>query len=339
MPINGLIKKCANISNMMYIAMLVIGLALPWFIHDNFLNRILILTFFFIMFATSWNLLAYSGQASLGHAAFLGIGGFASTMIVKQGITPVIGILIGASLAAFVGLLLGIICVRLKEWFLGLVTFGFAIIMAAVINESSVFINAINLALQSIGMAGNLDPHMFGGSLGIYSPHIVSQNQYYYLFFFTMMGTILVTHLIFRSKIGIAFAAIRENQEEARMMGINTTKYKLIAFVISTFMAGFAGAIFAPYNYFINPEIFSIHYSFMPIIMTISGGIGTIGGPILGGLVINLIWEEMGMLGMTIDRLLVLGAILVLEILFLPRGLIPLIKKLYAGVTSRGMPL
>jgi branched-chain amino acid transport system permease protein len=193
MSIKDLIKKYAAPSNTMYIAMMVIGLALPWIIHDDFLNRILILTFFFIMFATSWNLLAYSGQASLGHAAFLGIGGFASTIVVKQGIMPFIGIFIGASLAAFVGLFLGIICVRLKEWFLGLVTFGFAIIMAAVVNESSVFIEAINQGLISFGLPGDLDPRMLGGSLGIYSPHIVSQSQYYYLFFFTMMGTILAT--------------------------------------------------------------------------------------------------------------------------------------------------
>jgi branched-chain amino acid transport system permease protein len=126
------------------------------------------------------------------------------------------------------------------------------------------------------------------------------------------------------------------------MMGVDITRYKLIAFMISTFMAGFAGALFAPYNYFINPEIFSIHNSFMPIIMTISGGIGTIGGPIIGALVINLIWEQMGLMGMSIDRLLILGLILVLEILFLPKGLMPLIKKLLnkaSGITSRDTPL
>jgi branched-chain amino acid transport system permease protein len=80
----------------------------------------------------------------------------------------------------------------------------------------------------------------------------------------------------------------------------------------------------------------------MPIIMTISGGIGTIGGPIIGALVINLIWEQMGMMGMSIDRLLILGLILVLEILFLPKGLMPLMKKLInkvSGITSRDTPL
>ncbi|MCL7414885.1 MAG: branched-chain amino acid ABC transporter permease [ANME-2 cluster archaeon] len=342
MTVKELVGKYAVSSYSAYLLLILIGLVLPLMITDDFFNRIIVLTFFYIMFSTSWNLLAYSGQASLGHAAFLGIGAFASTILIINGASPAVGVLMGALAASLVGLFLGLICVRLKEWFLGLVTFGFAIIMAAVVNESSVFIEALNSLFGAAGLSGNMDPHMFGGSLGIYSPNIVSRDQYYYLFFFAMVGTILASHLVIRSKIGFAFAAIRENQAEASMMGVDITRYKLIAFMISTFMAGFAGALFAPYNYFINPEIFSIHNSFMPIIMTISGGIGTIGGPIIGALVINLVWEQMGLMGMSIDRLLILGLILVLEILFLPKGLMPLMKKLLnkaSGITSRDTPL
>jgi len=322
--------------------MMVVGLILPLVVKDDFLIRVLTLTYFFIMFSASWNLLAYSGQASLGHAAFLGIGGFISTIIVKNGIMPIVGVLMGATGAAVVGLFLGLLCVRLREWFLGLVTFGFAIIMAALVNESSVFINALNHLFEMMGSSLSLDPNMLGGSFGIYSPHIVSPDMYYYLFLSAMTATVLATYLITRTKIGFAFAAIRENEAEASMMGVDVTRYKLIAFMISTFLAGFAGALFAPYNYFINPEIFSIHYSFMPVIMTISGGIGTIGGPVVGGLVINLLWEQMGLMGMSIDRLLILGVILIVEIMFLPKGLMPLIKKLWtrvAGTTFQDTPL
>jgi len=328
MSVKELLGRSTKSPFIIYSLMVLIGLILPVVITDDFIIRILILTFFFIMFSASWNLLAYSGQASLGHAAFLGIGGFVSTIIVKEGISPIIGVFSGALIAAFVGLLLGIICVRLREWFLGLVTFGFAIIMVALINESSVFISAINNIFNMIGISCSLDPDMLGGSFGIYSPNIVSPEHYYYLFLFTMIATVLSVHLIFRSKIGFAFAAIRENEAEASMMGVDITRYKLIAFMISTFMAGFAGALFAPFNYFINPDLFSIHYSFMPIIMTISGGIGTVGGPVIGGLVINLLWEQMGIMGMSISRLLILGIILILEVLFLPKGLMPLIKKI-----------
>jgi len=345
MGVKELVRRYAVSPYSGYLPLVIVGLILPLVITDDFFTRIIVLTFFYIMYASSWNLLAYSGQASLGHAAFLGIGGFASTILIINGASPVVGVLTGALAASFVGLFLGIICVRLKEWFLGLVTFGFAIIMVAIVNESSVFIEALNGALGFIGLSGNIDSDILGGSLGIFSPDLVSRDQYYYLFFFAMVGTILATHMIIRSKIGFAFAAIRENQTEAEMMGVDITKYKLIAFMISTFMAGFAGALFAPYNYFINPEMFNIHNSFMPIIMTISGGIGTIGGPIVGAFVINLMWEQMGLWGMSIDRLLILGVILVLEILFLPKGLMPLIKKVInkiakdMGIISRDMPL
>ncbi|MBW6469692.1 MAG: branched-chain amino acid ABC transporter permease [Methanosarcinaceae archaeon] len=345
MGVKELVRKYAVSPFLAYIPLVIIGLILPLAITDDFFIRIIVLTFFYIMYSSSWNLLAYSGQASLGHAAFLGIGGFASTILIINGASPVVSVLTGALTASLVGLFLGIICVRLKEWFLGLVTFGFAIIMVAIVNESSVFIEALNGAIGFIGLSGSIDPHIFGGSLGIFSPDLVPRDQYYYLFFFAMTTTILATHLIIKSKIGFAFAAIRENQIEAAMMGVDITKYKLIAFMISTFIAGFAGALFAPYNYFINPEMFSVHNSFMPIIMTISGGIGTIGGPVIGALTINLIWEQMGLWGMSIDRLLILGVILVLEILFLPKGLMPLIKKVInriskvMGLTSRDMPL
>ena len=346
MSVKELVRRYAISPYSAYLPLVIVGLLLPLVITDDFSIRIIVLTFFYIMYSSSWNLLAYSGQASLGHAAFLGIGGFASTILIINGASTVVGVLSGALTASLVGLFLGIICVRLKEWFLGLVTFGFAIIMVAIVNESSIFIGVFNSVISFIGFSGNIDPDILGGSLGIFSPDIVSRDQYYYLFFFAMVGTILVTHLIIRSKLGFAFAAIRENQTEAEMMGVDITKYKLIAFMVSTFLAGFAGALFAPYNYFINPEMFNVHNSFMPIIMTISGGIGTIGGPIVGALVINLLWEQMGLWGMSIDRLLILGVILVLEILFLPKGLMPLIKKVFnkitnkvTGITFRDMPL
>lgn len=333
------VKKLGASTYALYVIAMVIGLALPIVVTDDFVTRILILTYFYVMFASSWNLLAYSGQASLGHAAFLGIGGFASTILVKHGITPIIGVLGGAATAALVGLFLGVICVRLKEWFLGLVTFGFAIILAAVVNESAQFIEAFNAALSALGLPASLDPGMLGGSFGMYSPNIVAPGHYYYLFFLAMLGTVASCHLIIRSKIGFAFAAIRENPDEASMMGVDITRYKLLAFLLSTFLAGFAGALFAPYNYFINPEIFSIHYSFMPIIMTISGGIGTIGGPIVGAIAVNLLWEQMGLMGMSINRLLVLGGILILEILFLPRGVMPLLKKAWSRIWTKATSL
>ena len=112
------------------VAVLAIAAALPFLTDSMFVLNLLVLMLIMIIFASAWNLLAFSGQGSLGHAAFFGIGAYASTLIaVKSGISPFITIFLGASVAAFIGVLIGLTCVRLKEWFLAMVTFGFAIII------------------------------------------------------------------------------------------------------------------------------------------------------------------------------------------------------------------
>ena len=112
------------------IAILAIAIALPFLTDSMFILNLLVLMLIFIIFASAWNLLAYSGQGSLGHAAFFGIGAYASTLIAaKSGLSPFVTIFLGAAVAAFIGILIGLTCVRLKEWFLAMVTFGFAIIV------------------------------------------------------------------------------------------------------------------------------------------------------------------------------------------------------------------
>src|SRR5512145_927973 len=112
------------------IAILVTSAAIPFVTDSMFILNLLVLMLIFIIFASAWNLLAYSGQGSLGHAAFFGIGAYVSTLIAAGlGIPPFITIFVGAAVAAFIGILIGLTCVRLKEWFLAMVTFGFAIIV------------------------------------------------------------------------------------------------------------------------------------------------------------------------------------------------------------------
>src|SRR5512137_1080192 len=120
----------ADITRYGTIAVLTIAAVIPFLLDSLYILNLLCLMLIFIIFASAWNLLAYSGQGSLGHAAFLGIGAYASTLIAtKSGITPYITIFLGAAVAAFIGILIGLTCVRLKEWFLAMVTFGFAIIV------------------------------------------------------------------------------------------------------------------------------------------------------------------------------------------------------------------
>src|SRR4030067_3009128 len=179
----------------------------------------------FAIYASSWKLLASSGQASLGHAAFLGIGGFASALLaVRLGVPLIVGLFVGGFISAGVGVLIGLACVRLKAWFLGMVTFGFAVIIVTIVNQFDSF---------------------FGGMIGFPTPSIVQQGiPFYYATLTIVASSIVVIFFVMKSKWGLAFKAIRENELEAKMIGINTGKYRVLAFVISTFFAGLAGGAF-----------------------------------------------------------------------------------------------
>jgi len=303
--------------NILPLAALVAVLALPLFERDPYILHVIILVFFYVMYSSSWNLLAYSGQVSFGHAAFLGIGGYITTLLAIRMVSPWLGLLAGASASALVGCLIGLTCVRLREWFLALVTFGFSLIM-----------EAITIQLDWIT----------AGTFGLAVPSLLnSLDQYYYGMLSLMVVTVLLTYLIIRSKIGLAFIAIRENEQEAKATGIDTVKYKLLAFVISTFLTGLAGAFYAHFIGFINPQIYSLEHSFWPVIMVVSGGLGTLEGPVIGTVVIMFVWEFLRIID-PVQRMLTIGLILILIIIFMPRGLSLFLRKYLQTLTPTKLP-
>ncbi|HXW98989.1 MAG TPA: branched-chain amino acid ABC transporter permease [Methanomicrobiales archaeon] len=296
-------------------AAVALGLLAPVLTGFNeYFLTVLILALVFIILASSWNFLTYSGQGSLGHAAFFGIGGYASTLAAAAtGLSPYLCALGGGGAAALAGLLIGVVCVRLKEWFLAMVTFGFAIIVQTLVVQ------------QFAPVTGGWD--------GIPSPHLVASSVPMYLVYeyYTVLAVTVAVLLLFRwilsSRIGLAFAAIRTNELEARAAGIDPVRYRLLAFTVSAYFAGLAGALEIHYLGFITPEIFGVDISFWPIVYSISGGLGTLGGPVVGTVVITLIWDGLQSLGLTYARFIVIGALLLLIILFLPRGLVSLPER------------
>src|SRR5512136_1979004 len=167
----------ADITRYGTFAVLVIAAVAPFLIDSRYILNLLCLMLIFIIFASAWNLLAYSGQGSLGHAAFLGIGAYASTLIAtKSGITPYITIFLGAGVAACIGVLIGLTCVRLKEWFLAMITFGFAIIVQT--------ITVSILAPVTGGWDGIAAPRLLSPSIPYY------QFIEYYLILALTIGTI-----------------------------------------------------------------------------------------------------------------------------------------------------
>jgi branched-chain amino acid transport system permease protein len=297
------------------VATLAIAAALPFLSDSMFLLNLLVLMLIFIIFASAWNLLAFSGQGSLGHAAFFGIGAYASTLIaVHSGISPFITIFLGAAVAAFIGILIGLTCVRLKEWFLAMVTFGFAIIV------------------QTLTVSV-LAP-VTGGWDGIASPRLISPAipgyqliEYYAVLAITIASLIAIWYIM-RSRIGLAFLAIRENELEARTAGVDPVRYRLLAFALSAFLAGIAGALQIHHIGYLTPELYGVDNSFWPITYVILGGLGTLAGPVIGTIVLTVIWEGLKTTGLTFGRYVIVGLILILTIIFLPKGLVNLPEKI-----------
>jgi branched-chain amino acid transport system permease protein len=310
------------------LAAIAISLVAPLLLNDNYMLQILTLVVIYTIYASSWNLLASSGQGSLGHAAFLGIGGFTSSLLaINLGVPPIIGIFIAGAFSAGIGFLIGITCVRLKAWFLAMVTFGFAVIAETLFSEFNDVTHAI---------------------MGFRTPALLfsSRLPFYYFAVLISIASVAVIYFIMKSKMGLAFRAIHQNVAEASMIGINTAKYKLYAFVLSTFFAGLSGAIYVHFQRYIQISIFSADNSFKPLMMSVIGGLGTIEGPIIGSVVmvfiddflINIDWfldsvlsplfpavEYVG----TSIRLVGLGIFLVIVVILLPKGLSSLLHKTY----------
>jgi branched-chain amino acid transport system permease protein len=322
----NLAAKVRNRKFYLFVVAAALITIIPFFERSAFTLRILTLVAVFTVYASSWNLLAYSGQGSLGHATFLGIGGFVSSLIaINLGLPLLAGVLVGGLFSAGVGLLIGLACVRLKAWFLAMVTFGSSVIAVAML-------------------------YQFGGDaaiLGFSPPRIVPSGLPLYLLTAAFaIVSVLTIYFIMNSKLGLAFKAIRENELEARMIGINTPRYKLAAFVISTFFAGLAGSFYVQTQGYVDPSVFAADNSFKPLMMTVIGGLGTIEGPIIGSALIvaidsflpnidKYIQPIMGPLFPAVSnvgpplRLLGLGLFLIIVVIFLPKGLTSLLHKAY----------
>jgi len=290
---------------------IVIALAIPFLTDSMFILNLLVIMLIFIIFASAWNLLAFSGQGSLGHAAFFGIGAYASTLIAaNSGMSPFITIFLGAAVAAFVGILIGLTCVRLKEWFLAMVTFGFAIIVQT--------LTVSVLAPVTGGWDGIASSRLLSPSIPGY------QLIEYYAVLVITITSIAAIWYIMKTRIGLAFLAIRENELEARAAGIDPVRFRLLAFALSAYLAGVAGALQIHHIGYLTPELYGVDNSFWPVTYVILGGLGTLAGPIVGTIALTIIWEGLKATGLTFGRYVIVGVMLILAIIFLPRGLVSL---------------
>jgi branched-chain amino acid transport system permease protein len=294
-------------------AVLVWMLALlvwPFVYGDAYVLRILTMTCLFATFAASWDLLAgYTGQVNFGHALFFGAGAYTSgLMSLKLGITPWATIWAGAAVAAFFGFATGYLCLRLRGSYLSLATLAFPLI-------------ALGLLFAF--------PDFSGGELGLSGLRRLALTPAgnYYVAAVSMIVIVFGLWALADSKFGIVLHAIRDDEVAARASGINTLRYKLAIFSISAAAAGFSGALFAHYLRVAGPSALEVALSFQVVIWGVFGGLATVYGPVAAVFLLYPLTEWMGSFKTFGElRLLAFAAIVLLVLLFMPRGLAPWVR-------------
>jgi branched-chain amino acid transport system permease protein len=297
------------LANLPYLAIVAIIALIPLFISNSYYIQVLIFIGIYIILTLSLNLLnGYVGLLSIGHAAFYGIGAYASAKLVMEAGVPFPLAMLGAGLIAGVfGYLIAKPTLRLSGIYMTLATLGFNMIFFLVLQNWMSFTNG------PLGIMDIPPPSIFGYA-------IESRLQYYYLIFFLVVLTIVSMQRLMTCRFGRALVSIRENELAAEATGVHTTRYKIQAFVLAAFYAGIAGSFYAHFVKFISPDSFYIYESFILLAMLAFGGQGNLAGPVVGAAVLIIIPEVFRFLQEY--RMLVYGGILVIMMLVRRQGLL-----------------
>lgn len=298
-------------------ALLIALLTLPIWVQNQYHLHIAIQAALFAVLALSLNLLlGYTGQLSLGHAAFFGIGAYTSALVNKHLGWPVfVGIGMSMVTAGLAGFLIGRVSLRLRGAYFVLVSLSFAGVVGLV------SVNWIDLTNGPLGLPGIAAPELSLPGVGRFA--FTSKESYYYLALAAAVLSYLLSKRLVESRFGRACIALRENEHLAQAVGVNGTRYLVLTAIGSAAMAGLAGSLYAHYTRYLSPEIFAFSYTLTMVTMVVAGGKGTLAGPIVGAVVFSVL-PELLRAGTSYQwQAPAYGVLLVLTVFFLPRGIVP----------------
>ncbi|CAG2157705.1 hypothetical protein LMG31506_06097 [Cupriavidus yeoncheonensis] len=305
-------------------------LTLPLWLRDQYFLHIVITTGIFIIGAMSLNLLlGFTGQLSLGHIAFFGIGAYASALttlgfdlplfgdvrIVHEPWHPAAGILVGTALAGLCGYVVGKLSFKIRGAYFVIVTVSFAEVVRLVA------LNWVDLTQGPLALS-NIPP-MRIDIPGLREIVMWQKEPNYYLVLGLGLLSWLLIRRIVQSRMGRAMIALRENESLATSVGIDVTRYLVFAAVVAAALAGAAGGLYAHYIRIIDPDIFLFIYTVTMVIMVVTGGKGTLAGPVVGGVIFGLLPVGLRAVAGPEVQWIVYGVFIILIVFFLPRGIVP----------------
>ena len=283
---------------------------------NRFFLHLAIMVLLYALLGMSWNLLGgYTGQISFGHAAFFGTGAYTSTiLLLRYGISPWVGMLVGAVLAVLLSLPLGWLTFRLRGPYFALATLAFAEVVRVIVYNW----DSLTGGGDGLNILANL-----GGIV-----------RFYYIILALTIGGFLVMRACVHSRWGYFLNAIREDEDAAEALGVPATRMKVIVLAISAFFVALGGSFFASYQLYINPDlVYESQISVQMIVVTVVGGIGTLEGPIVGALIIVPLSEYFRGLS-PVANPLIYGLFIVIFMLFLPEGIVSRVRHLFAQAAA-----
>ena len=297
--------------------LLVVAASAPLWVWNPYHLHTLIMAGIFAVLALSLNLLlGYTGQLSLGHAAFFGIGAYASALLsVKLEWSPWLGMLAAVVLPGLAGWGIGRLALKLRGAYFVLLTISFAGVV------SLVSVNWMDLTNGPLGIPGV--PALAVALPGLPELSFRGKGAFYYLVLAAVIAAYVLCRRLVASRVGRALVALRENEALAESVGIDGTHYLVLAAMLSAMMAGAAGGLYAHYTRFVSPEVFLFTYTVTMVIMVVAGGKGTLAGPVLGAVLFTVLPEALRALASWQWQMLLYGVLLIAALFFMPRGIVP----------------